>query len=118
MKNIIDKRFLLAAWTLFVFLLIAWPMPEGTETSSGNLDKVFHFFLFGIFAYLVAVNIKNKVSAVTDILTTFAISCLYAYLSEVVQLFVPGRDYSLSDFAAGVAGVCIFLAIFYVRNRK
>ena len=93
-------------------------MPAEVETDSGNLDKFVHMILFGVFAYLVAMNIKNKPTSSSNILTAFVASCIYAYLAEIIQLFIPGRDYSLFDFAAGISGAIIFLIIFYVRNRK
>jgi len=114
----INKRIFLFAWTLFVLLLIIWPMAEGAEVDSGNLDKAIHFFLFGVFAYLLAINIENKLSAVKITLIAFIAGCLYSYLAEVIQLYIPGRYYSRFDLAAGIIGVCVFLAIFYVRQRK
>lgn len=118
MKNIINKKNILSAWTFFIFLLIAWPMPVGVETGTGNLDKIVHFVIFGVFAYLVAINIKERFSLVKTLLAAFLASCVYAYLAEIIQLFVPGRDYSLFDWAAGVSGAVGFLIIFYARSRK
>ena len=118
MKNLINKKNILLAWTFFVFLLIAWPMPEGVETNSGNFDKAIHFALFGVFAYLIAINIKDKFGAGKTVLLAFLVSCTYAYLAEIIQLFVPGRDYSLLDLTAGAAGSGISLIFFYVKNRK
>lgn len=118
MKLVANDK-LLSLWSIIVFVVIATPLPPSeTVGQLSYSDKIVHFVLFGVFAYLVAINIKEKFSLIKTLLVAFAVSGAYAYFAEIIQLVIPGRDYSLLDWAAGASGAVGFLIIFYARNRK
>jgi len=118
----VDK--LLIFWTIFVLLVIVLPFSPDSAVSQimGEVDysdKIAHFILFGIFAWLLndslqSRNIKNFSAYVLSFLGT----SVYAGLAELIQSYIPSRDMSLSDFLAGTIGAIVALSVIYVRDKR
>ena len=74
----------------------------------GNIpygDKIGHFFLMGIFSFLV--NLTLKARRVYWILLGSLIVGSIVTLEEFSQIFVRGRSFDLSDLAADFTGILI-----------
>jgi len=112
------KKHLLIIWTIFIFLLLTIPMPPNTGDVliEGQLDKVAHFFMFGIFSYLLIGSIVDRTNY-TFLLSVLA-GIFYSALGEYIQSFLPSRTVSLYDFYAGAVGAFLFVIYYYVRTRK
>jgi VanZ family protein len=72
------------------------------------LDKILHFFAFfiyGIFArfYFEVFKFEDK----SKIIAAISISILFGIFDELHQSFVPGRDASIYDLIADIAGVLV-----------
>lgn len=90
-----------------------------------SLDKIAHFFEFGIFGFLLAramtawPRIKGPEKT---ILFASLTGISWALLDEFHQMFVRGRNASVYDFLADALGVLAaqFLYVFLLsrRNRK
>ncbi len=120
-KNLYFKnKYLLVSWTIFVFVLIAWPMQNYKGDVITFYDKIVHALLFGTFYYLLFIFLReNKKLAYYKIfLISFAVSVLYSAFGEFIQNYVPGRTVSEYDFFAGVAGIFLTSIITYVQFRK
>lgn len=93
-----------ALWAVLIELLTSWPSPPTFGAPSGS-DKVGHFALFAVFAYLVlrATNV-GKPTPKSMILTMIVLS-VWAALDEAHQLFIVGRTASVGDWVADVVGV-------------
>jgi VanZ family protein len=120
-KNIVlKKKNLLIFWTLFVFVLIAWPMADYYGTVVTYYDKIIHAILFGVFYYLLFILLKEKTSFsfLKIYLISFLSAVFYSALGEFIQTYVPGRTVSEYDFFAGVFGIFLFSILTYVRYKK
>jgi len=116
----IRKIYLLSFWTSFVFVLIAWPMPEYYGTVVTYYDKVVHAVLFGVFYYLLFILLREKTSFAffKIFLISFFIAIFYSALGEFIQFYVPGRTVSEYDFFAGVFGVFLFSIFTYIEYGR
>jgi VanZ family protein len=93
------------AWAALIFALSAQPSPPGPGLSP--LDKVAHFFAFGVLAALVARALAGSgLRARRAIAVAIALSTLYGVSDELHQRSVPGRDADVFDLAADAAGAC------------
>ena len=103
---------------MFVLLLLTIPMsPNANDVIvEGQLDKVAHFFMFGIFSYLVILTFKN-VGEIIFLIGIFA-GIFYAALGEYIQSYLPSRTVSSYDFYAGAIGALLFTIYYYVKSRK
>ena len=45
------------------------------------------------------------------------LTCVYAYLDEFHQRFVPGRSYDLYDLLADVIGALAFIVLFKLTEK-
>jgi len=108
------RLYLVLCWAFFIFALLSMPMQKTSQFQEVSYsDKGIHLILFGIFSYLIIFaglefkRINFKILAVFSIL----VSLFYALGCEYIQNFVPGREASVWDLLAGVAGA-IFATIY------
>jgi VanZ family protein len=109
-------------WATVIAVLTLIPAPEIPDTPFLNIphfDKIVHFFLFGILAFLLMQEflekkIRNGKSRVS-IALSFLIPLIYSALIEFFQIYIPGRGADLYDllanFAGIISGVVTFLAL-------
>lgn len=78
----------------------------------GNIpygDKLGHFFLMGIFSFLINLVLKAKTVGFGKFryLLGSLIVAVVVTLEECSQIFIRGRSFDLSDLAADFAGIII-----------
>ena len=83
-----------------------------------GLDKIIHFLIFGVLGWLMARGFSNSTKAYVRknyswliLLVAFS----FAVVDEIHQSMVPGRYPDISDWAADVAGIIIFM--FWYKKR-
>ena len=125
--KIILKTYLLLTWILIIFLAVSIPV-QGMDNPNGywGLDKLAHFLLFGVLAFLTLSLSKEFVFAKTVVPTPKLVNqiyllvglfCLiYILISEYIQSFIPGRYPSWGDVLAGVLGVAAAWAYFNFKK--
>lgn len=91
------------AWAAALFLLSEW-RPSGVTPNVPGIDKAAHLFLYGVLgATLHRGGTRGPVRVEVPIL--LAMGAAYGAADEWHQSFVAGRDASVLDWAADVAGV-------------
>lgn len=113
---------LLIVWSIFILFATIVPLPQDNESINSfndtyKLDKILHFFLFGIFAYIIFENLVVFFSKYSFILS-WMITFLYSGIIEITQKFIPGRSCSLNDFFTGALGAFVILSITYARKKQ
>ena len=83
-----------------------------------SFDKVTHLIEFGLFGILVYRALRFPRPIWRPYLITVIIGILYAASDEFHQLFVPGRNCDIRDFAVDVVGVMLFAGISTRLHRK
>lgn len=102
-------------YTLILTILLLMPsqkLPEMFEVS----DKIKHFFAFGIFTFLFALSFhfSNSYSELPKILKlVIVVASIYGGLTEIIQMFVPGRSADIIDFSLNVLGSIVGLILFW-----
>jgi len=105
-KNIIMVLVLMiAVWLSLLFIESSGPASE-LLSALPELDKVAHFFAFGILGLLLCAlsfNLDHKVK-IPIFSMPLLIVCSSGGLEEIYQMTVPGRTASIADFSADVLG--------------
>jgi VanZ family protein len=117
------KRFHLPAllWALCIYISSSIPSTRLPNVGILNADKVVHFLVFFVLAWLLDRSLRNvrlPWVARHHLALTVALTTVYGALDELHQAFVPGRNSSLLDLSADVGGALIFVAIFRFRSRS
>ena len=77
-------------------------------------DKTFHFFGFGILAWLLCHGYHRAKFSRVPYLRAGFFAMAYGFFIELVQIPLPYRVFSMVDFAADVAGIVAGLFVFYL----
>ncbi len=106
-----------AAHALFLLYLLAMallfllPVPQRLLGAAGRFDDLAHFLIFLVFAVLY--RLDSRPTAVR----TLSVSVLLAGGIELAQYALPFRGGQWADFAAGVAGAMVGLALSLLTRR-
>lgn len=115
------KKHLLVIWSIFILILLIVPISPSVSAVIEEItysDKIVHFFMFGVFSFLLVYSYKDKYANIALYFISILLGAVYAALGEFVQSFLPGRTSSQLDFYAGALGSLIFVIIYYVRRNK
>ncbi len=117
MKKISSKLLYTLLWGLLILFLLTLPMKEFETHDVTYYDKVLHFFLFGIFAYLIFqyLNGERNIEFIKASKYAFFISSLYALSLEAVQAYVPGRTVDEFDLLFGASGAVLAMLYVYLK---
>jgi VanZ family protein len=99
-----------------IFILSSIPDPIGPSLFSAQ-DKIAHVLVFGFLGFLFTRSFKpseEKPTFIRVLLVTLMVA-LYGGLDETHQLFVAGREASLTDVLADAVGG--FIAGIVFRSR-
>jgi len=107
-------------WSVFVFILLVLP-PEALNKERKieivQLDKIIHFFLFGILAGLWAYYKKQqRQKQLFPFLFIVAVTAVYGITTEFVQDWV-GRDFDVWDMVADAAGALVFVCWVWYKKE-
>jgi len=86
-----------------------------------HLDKVVHFFVFGMVAWLLAGAISAHYKSLKSDFLVVCISIVLVALlgvgDEWIQSFTPSRHAELNDVLADIAGGVVFLLVYLRCNN-
>lgn len=107
------KKLLAVAFFLFLLLVACWAdtdsMPKflSAMTEFPYGDKIGHFVLYGILAYLLTIAMPFRRVKILhwSIPLGLVLAAGFATLEEVSQLFFIARTASWKDLASGLAGI-------------
>ena len=118
------RFYLILCWAFLIFASLTTPLPISSEPQEkiNVFDKGVHFILFGVLVWLIiwaGLGLK-KANFKILVITAFVISFAYAVACEYFQVFVPGRDLSEFDLAAGTLGMlaAIFIYFYFFYKLK
>ena len=114
-------RIAAALWGGFLFLLTSWPNPPAVPTGGFPLDKVTHFFLYAVEAFLLSRAIAwpgRPGFAASRVLTVVGTMALWGAIDEAHQEWIPGRAMEAGDVAADVAGAAAGALLAGVRSGR
>jgi len=117
--NKFSKIFITFYWAFFIGYLLLFPFPPSQGYGVSYADKLVHFFIFGVMAYLsaVVVEIYSKDDVKAQISVSLIITIIYSWILEYAQNFVPGRTVTFNDTLAALFGIIVALTIYYLTQK-
>jgi len=110
--------------TLLLIAVVLAVLFESTQPATinnnviPNLDKIAHFFVFGLIAWLFASVLSFRLSPRSSYLTAFILVSVLGCLNEYIQSFTPGRFTELNDVYADMAGAAFLLIAWHALRQK
>ncbi|PHX97762.1 MAG: hypothetical protein CK531_01585 [Gemmatimonadetes bacterium] len=104
-------------WALLIETLTSWPNVPSASTGHG-FDKVVHFGLYAVFAFLVVRAAQPAVPGWRVMGVVLVVLCVWAALDEWHQTWIPGRGAEVADWAADATGVVVGLLIRRLRSQR
>ncbi|MAX80742.1 MAG: hypothetical protein CL843_11295 [Crocinitomicaceae bacterium] len=109
-------------WALLILILSIAPHEEFENKSMDNLDKVVHFFFYGVLSHLIMLSFlkqrQYKQLHQYGVYVAFGITFLYGLGIEILQgtVFVS-RSIEAMDMLANTIGSLLGLVSFYLIYR-
>jgi VanZ family protein len=109
-SRIIYSKKTAVAWTLSILILLL--LPGGSFHKEGllgipHMDKLVHFFLFGVFVVLWYLSLTNGITSTfqnTLAVQLFLVSAIFGTSMEFVQGLFTTREFEVPDILADIAG--------------
>ena len=114
-------------WGLFLFTLTSWPSPPSVPIVSAipNFDKLVHFTLYGVQAFLIYSAVRwpgRPVFSFARVLAIVGLMAVWGVADETHQFWIPGRSMEAGDVAGDVigatAGACVASVMSGRRRAK
>ena len=125
MKNFILKYKLTIVCVILVLIAILMPGDDVPSVGVPNMDKAVHFTMFFVTSsclFLESSSCYRSASYGKILIARIAGLIVFAYATEIMQLFVPGRSYDLTDLLADSIGVVLAVGAYFGlvkwRNKK
>ena len=93
---------------------------DAVPIQTSNIDKVLHFTIYTVFAFLLTRLISEDTTRGRAILGAVLIAAAFAAADEWHQRFIPGRFPEFADWVADVAGAilgAVVYAVVFARRR-
>ncbi len=114
------KHSLLAVSVLYTAAIIYYSsLPGGVSGPDGfNLGgELVHFIIYAIYAAVLLVTFSRFPLSKPFVISLAAAAALGA-ITEIIQLFVPGRFCDPTDWVVDIVGAAAGLAVLYLLKRK
>lgn len=105
-------------WLVLIILLSVWPGASVTiqqDVSEFHWDYLEHFLFYFILTFLYIFwrfDHKLQISGIEIILFLIA-GLIFSWLVEYIQVFIPGRAFTLNDMISNMAGILFGILINY-----
>lgn len=113
---------------MYAFLLLVGAMIPGTDFISLQKankifevlfsDYAFHFFGFGILAWLMCYGYHKGKLSKTPYLRAGFFALAYGFFIELIQVPLPYRHFSIKDLVVDAAGILVGLIVFFIIRPK
>ncbi len=111
-------------WSVIIFLLLAMPpinLGEKQVIEFSGLDKLIHFFLFGMMVWLWGYYQQQYISSgklfFRKLWVIVMVATIYGIAMEYVQRWV-GRDFDVWDMVADAAGAATAGLWLLIQKRR
>ena len=117
---------LLYAWIYAVVVFIGHTVPEGQFSRLTRMndvfrflfsDKMLHFFVLGIFAWLLCFGFYRVQEIRIPYGKIFLLALSYGILLEAWQALIPFRSFQLSDLLYDLRGIVFFMMLFWMMKE-
>lgn len=118
MKRKLIFFILFITWTVLLIILSVWPYTDTTvrqDLSDFRWDYLEHFAFYFIltFLYVLWRSDINYSIRITELILFFVAGFIFCWLTEYVQIFIPGRSFNILDMIYNMAGILFGIVISY-----
>jgi VanZ family protein len=104
---ILQRRLWVALWCLLAAITtVLYLLPNAGPPGQANIDKICHLIAFGSVGFSALLG-AGRLRAAAPLLVSFVL----AMSLEWLQSYVPGREYSLLDWAANLVGLALGIGV-------
>ncbi|MBD3278852.1 MAG: hypothetical protein GF388_11180 [Candidatus Aegiribacteria sp.] len=113
------RRGFLVVMVVGIFYLSHQPSLKLVQPLFPHQDKVLHWMEYSLLLISIYIN-RDLLGRYRSLPFIFSLGAIYAVSDEIHQSFVPGRDCSLGDLAADIAGLAtgVALCVFLLRRKS
>jgi VanZ family protein len=111
-------KYLFFTWGIIIIIVSSIPDLKIPVPEKLAPDKLAHFIEYFIFSCLFCLYLYFSKRTERRIIVLTIILIAFAYLDELHQKLIPGRQYSLYDFTADFLGIISGWSILFIMNRK
>jgi VanZ family protein len=109
-------------WSLVILIATLSPGKAIPKVGFFQIDKVVHFFIFGILMFLSCYALKKTHDYTGKPVRFIRIALLYSLalgiVIELIQQYVPGRGPSVADVVANSIGVALGYGAFRLLQKR
>ncbi|MEI6312947.1 MAG: VanZ family protein [Bacteroidota bacterium] len=106
-------RMLTNLWAFFILILCVIPGKDLPSSNIWQIDKVAHFILYLVFAFLLLASATNTLYKTQWIV--LACCLIYGFAIECMQgLFLPDRFFDWYDVMANSVGAIVGVGLFHL----
>jgi VanZ family protein len=109
-------------WSLVILIATLIPGKAIPKVGFFQIDKVVHFFIFGVLMFLSCYALKKSYEYTGKPLRFIGIALIYSLalgiIIELIQQYVPGRGPSVADVVANSIGVALGYGAFRLLQKK
>lgn len=109
-------------WSLVILIATLIPGKAIPKVGFFQIDKVVHFFIFGVLMFLSCYALKKTYQYTGKPLRFIRIALIYSLalgiIIELIQQYVPGRGPSVADVVANSIGVALGYGIFRLLQKR
>ena len=114
MKIIQWRKLIICFYVLYVLMITYLSLtPIEHEVYESIWDKASHFI-----AYFILFIIAKKVHTKSNYLTCAIICCIYSFIIECIQYFIPNRYFEGIDMLANAFGIFLGVIIYKLFIEK
>jgi VanZ family protein len=101
---------LFSVWIVILVLLSVWPTANSfiqQDISEFHWDYLEHFILYFIVGFLyIFWRINKDLSlSLTELIIFIAAGVIFSWLTEYIQVYIPGRALNIYDMISNMAGI-------------
>jgi VanZ family protein len=112
-KKLTIYRVIFICWSVIILTLTSIPKLQSPASDIFEVDKLAHFGVYFVFAYLLVRISRRDERGVIKILILSAL--IIPVLDELHQIPIPGREFCIFDMIADMAGFAA--AIFLLKIK-
>ena len=103
-------------WAGVIFTLTSIPKLQSPLDDSLNIDKLAHFIVYMIFAYLFMKMFDTK-QYIQKLKKLYVLAVFIPIFDELHQIPIPGRSFSYYDILADFLGFFIVIIYFKIKLK-
>ncbi|MDA3814264.1 MAG: VanZ family protein [Candidatus Cloacimonetes bacterium] len=103
-------------WTGILFTLTSIPKLQSPINDSLNVDKLAHFMVYMIFAYLFMKMFDEK-QFIKKLKLLSVLAVIIPIFDELHQIPIPGRSFSYNDILADFLGFLAVIIYFKIKLK-